>query len=139
MRILHAGWLAGLLITGCGSSATDHAADLAAAGDLAVSDGGAADLAAADAPPGDLATPPGKDGAAPSCAPSGGCLYGPACGDGCCGEGERCDTAGIGPVCRCGQNPSCANGEHCAAPGPQGGATCGVTCCGGNGGPPCPL
>ncbi len=96
--------------------------DLAVTRDLAVTH----DLAAAD-----LALGPG------SCARSGGCQNGPACGGACCAAGEYCDP--ITDTCRCGMNGACPQGEICATGGPaHPGQTCGGVCCG-DPGHPCPL
>lgn len=74
----------------------------------------------------------GVDADPASCASSGGCLNGPACGAICCKTGERCDNG----VCKCGTNAACPTGDMCAAAGPLGGNACGSICCGATG--PCP-
>jgi hypothetical protein len=76
------------------------------------------------------------DASAQSCVPSGSCLQGPPCGDDCCGSGEQCMQAELGPTCVCGQGPACDTGDSCEAAGPIGEDECGSVCCGpGN---PCP-
>ena len=97
--------------------------DAAPPSDAALSiDGGDRDAAVPDAG-GELAT----------CAPSGECAEGPACGDVCCGAGEAC----VEGDCRCGDGKACKGEQTCASPGPQGEDQCGTLCCG-PGGPPCP-
>jgi len=53
------------------------------------------------------------------------CTLGPACGDGCCGQGEQC----VEGVCRCGDGAACGEGEICGSAEPIGPDGCGVTCC----------
>lgn len=68
----------------------------------------------------------GTDADPNSCAASGGCPSGVACGLVCCGAGERC----TGGACECGTGSACTDGNTCQAGGPLGSNSCGVTCCG---------
>lgn len=54
-----------------------------------------------------------------------GCALGPACGGGCCGQGERC----VDGVCMCGTGPACPSTDICGASAPLGGDGCGMACC----------
>ena len=74
----------------------------------------------------------GVDANPMSCAASGGCPQGPACGVYCCGFGEKCVLG----ACKCGSAAACGQGDQCEAPGPIGGDACGSLCCGATG--PCP-
>jgi hypothetical protein len=67
----------------------------------------------------------GPDANPASCAPSGGCPEGPACGAMCCGLGERCANG----VCMCSGRPACGPGDRCEHAGPIGGDVCGTICC----------
>jgi hypothetical protein len=104
---------------GGGGGSTDAAPTSDAA--ISIDGGDHADAAVPDA------------GAAKSCAPSGECELGPACGDVCCGAGEAC----VDGACRCGEHDPCEAEQTCAVGGPQGEDDCGQFCCG-PGGPPCP-
>jgi hypothetical protein len=63
-----------------------------------------------------------------ACAPVHGtaCTLGPSCGDGCCGQGERC----VAGTCMCGDSPACESGNICGSADPlvdvEG---CGSVCC----------
>src|SRR5512138_2360220 len=80
--------------------------------------------------------------AALTCAPSGGCPNGPACGVRCCNQGEAC----VGGICQCGQNPACTiAGDTCQIGGPVAppelippALPCGFVCCG-SPQHPCPI
>ena len=105
------------------ASSTDQivAVDFSISPDLFVTH----DLATVDLVPG-----------APSCAVSGGCPSGPACGGTCCAAGESCDLTTN--TCMCGGSAACGTGEICARGGAvMPGKTCGVICCG-TPGHPCP-
>jgi hypothetical protein len=62
------------------------------------------------------------------------CALGACCGATCCGPGERCDTSGATPQCRCGASAACTAPAHCASAigGPN---ICGFICCSAN----CPI
>lgn len=121
---------------GDASSGDLAGADLTASGDAGGSDDAAVDLAYQD-----LAPPPPPDMPPPPmpCAPSGMCKTGPQCGNACCNLGERCNLVNGTDTCMCGNLPACVNGNHCASAGAMGQNACGTICCGGMGGPPCPL
>jgi hypothetical protein len=110
-------------------------------------DAGVEDLAGADlrgvdlsgkprdgaGPPPDLGKPPDMAGrmCGSTCSQ---CLTGPCCSGGCCRAGEYCENG----QCHCGNGPACTpTNPICAAGGPVGGNSCGITCCGGT--TPCPL
>ena len=74
--------------------------------------------------------------AMPSCAATGHCSDGPACGGTCCGAGEAC----VNGACVCGTNPPCntaQTGDTCQAAGPAMPGECGSICCGMT--RPCPV